>query len=192
MTYAPGTRAEDALIRPWPRPETWRGRRAVCYDGLMLRPLFSFLAVAAAFLAPMSACASETQAALTRVVIATSTGERVFNVEVADTPEAREKGLMHRTSMPRDQGMLFDFGRTDVVEMWMKNTYIPLDMIFIRADGVIASVAQNTTPHSLSIISSQTPVRAVLELNGGLAGELGIKPGDRLVKPRFGGAASAP
>jgi uncharacterized protein len=109
----------------------------------------------------------------------------VFQVEVARTPPDREQGLMYRQSMPADQGMLFDFGRVEPVAMWMRNTYIPLDMLFIRPDGSIARVAENAEPLSLRTVPSGEPVLAVLELNGGTARRLGIKAGDRVEHSLF-------
>jgi uncharacterized membrane protein (UPF0127 family) len=103
-----------------------------------------------------------------------------FRVEVARNDADRAQGLMFRRSMPADQGMLFDFGRVEPVSMWMQNTYLPLDMLFIRPDGTIARIAANTEPLSTRTISSGEPVLAVLELNAGTAARLGIKPGDRV------------
>lgn len=108
-----------------------------------------------------------------------------FSVEVAQTPEELSRGLMNRTSLPADAGMLFNFALDRQVAMWMKNTLIPLDMVFIRADGTIAGIAERTVPMSLEIIPSPGPVRAVLELNGGTADRLRIKTGDRIVHPVF-------
>ena len=109
----------------------------------------------------------------------------VFSVEIADSQAEREKGLMFRKHLPDGQGMLFDFDGEQDIAMWMKNTYIPLDMIFIRGDGSIARIAENTTPMSTAIIPSVTPVRAVLEVAGGTAARLGITPGDRVAFPIF-------
>jgi uncharacterized membrane protein (UPF0127 family) len=115
------------------------------------------------------------------LAIVTDAGRYEFKVEVALTPEQRGQGLMFRRDMARDAGMLFDFGASpDRASMWMKNTYIPLDMLFIRSDGRIESIAERTVPHSLEAISSRGPVRYVLELNGGTAARLGIGPGDRV------------
>lgn len=119
-----------------------------------------------------------------RLTIVTDSGRHDFDVELALTPEQRSQGLMFRREMARDAGMLFDFGpRAGRASMWMKNTFIPLDMLFIKTDGEIANVAERTTPHSLEAISSRGPVRYVLELNGGTAARLGIEPGDRVVLP---------
>jgi uncharacterized protein len=119
--------------------------------------------------------------------IASKTGVHAFAVEIADTEAAREKGLMFRKSLPEGQGMLFDFHQEQSVGFWMKNTYIPLDMIFIRGDGRILRIAENTEPLSERIIPSGGPVRAVLEVIGGTARKLGIAPGDRVAYPIFNG-----
>lgn len=115
------------------------------------------------------------------------TGERsvIFSVEVANTPERRTAGLMNRTDLPVDSGMLFDFTRSAPVSMWMKNTFIPLDMLFIRSDGIISNIAERTVPGSLTQIDSAGPVLAVLELNGGTSARLGIRPGDLVIHPIF-------
>jgi uncharacterized membrane protein (UPF0127 family) len=118
--------------------------------------------------------------------IATQGGQRqTFRVEVARNDTDRAQGLMFRRAMPADQGMLFDFGRVEPVSMWMQNTYLPLDMLFIRADGTIARIAANTEPLSTRTIPSGEPVLSVLELNAGTAAKLGIKPGDRVEHPIF-------
>jgi uncharacterized membrane protein (UPF0127 family) len=121
------------------------------------------------------------------VEITTRSGVQVFSVEIADTEAAREKGLMFRKSLPPGQGMLFDFHREAPVGFWMKNTYIPLDMIFIRGDGRIANIAENAKPLSETVIPSDGPVLAVLEVAGGTARKLGIVPGDRVANPIFHG-----
>jgi uncharacterized protein len=117
--------------------------------------------------------------------IATQAGVRTFLVEMATTPEEKATGLMYRKHLPDGQGMLFDFSPVQQVTMWMKNTYIPLDMIFIRPDGTIARVAENAEPLSTRVISSGEPVSAVLEVAGGTAARLGIKSGDRVEHPLF-------
>lgn len=109
----------------------------------------------------------------------------VFSVELANTPESRARGLMYRRSMPDDHGMLFDFGRVDMVSMWMRNTYIPLDMLFVRADGSIARIARDTEPLSERPISSGEPVLSVFEVNAGISDRLGIAAGDRIDHPLF-------
>jgi uncharacterized membrane protein (UPF0127 family) len=119
--------------------------------------------------------------------IATKSGVHAFSVELATTEAEREKGLMYRKSLPEGQGMLFDFQRDQEVGFWMKNTYIPLDMIFIRGDGRILRIAENTEPLSEKIVPSGGPVRAVLEVIGGTARKLGIAPGDRVAGSIFKG-----
>ena len=104
-------------------------------------------------------------------------------VEIADTPEERGVGLMHRTELASDRGMLFDFRATRQVTMWMKNTLIPLDMFFAESDGRIVTIAERTTPLSEKRIRSGQPVRFVLEMAGGSAERLGIVTGDRLRHP---------
>jgi len=121
----------------------------------------------------------------TSVEITTKTGVQVFTVEIADTEAAREKGLMFRKSLPPAHGMLFDFHREAPVGFWMKNTYIPLDMIFIRGNGRIANIVENAKPLSETVIPSDGPVLAVLEVAGGTARRLGIVPGDRVANPIF-------
>ena len=103
-----------------------------------------------------------------------------FTVELAVTPRQREQGLMDRREMAADHGMLFAFGETRQVYMWMKNTYIPLDMLFIGKDGKIRTIKQNAEPLSEAIIDSGGPIDFVLELNGGTAKRLGIRTGNRV------------
>lgn len=110
-----------------------------------------------------------------------------FQVEMAVTPAQRAQGLMFRESLDEDRGMLFDFGRPQHASMWMRNTYVPLDMLFIDAEGRITQIAANTQPLSDRVIASREPVRAVLELRGGVAAKLGIEPGDRVIHPLFDG-----
>lgn len=120
--------------------------------------------------------------------ITTETDVALFTVEIADTDELRERGLMFRQRLPEDKGMLFDFGQPRTVAMWMKNTYISLDMLFIRADGTIAYIAENTVPKLLDTIGVQEPVLAVLELAGGTVKKKGIKAGDVIVHRIFANA----
>lgn len=122
----------------------------------------------------------------------TRSGEHRVQIEVADTPDEREHGLMDRQSMPADAGMLFDFGLDRPVTMWMKNTYIPLDMVFMDAEGIVRHIAVNAQPLSLDMIESGGPVRYVLELNGGAAARYGLKVGDRLDHPLVGKASAKP
>ena len=121
------------------------------------------------------------------VEIATKSGVHAFSVELAVSDEERAKGLMFRRSLPEGQGMLFDFKRDEEVSMWMKNTYVSLDMIFIERNGRIRRIAESTQPESERIISSGGPVRAVLEVVAGTARKLGIAAGDRVAHPMFSG-----
>lgn len=114
------------------------------------------------------------------LTITTAHGPVHFTVELANTDEARRRGLMYREHMGPDHGMLFDFVRPAYQAFWMKNTILPLDMIFIRGDGTISSIAANTTPYSLAAVRSQERVRAVLEINAGRAALLGIMPGQQV------------
>ena len=109
-----------------------------------------------------------------------------YEVEIAATPGARAQGLMFRRKLAPKAGMLFDFGRDEVARMWMKNTFIPLDMVFAGGDGTVRGIVRNARPRSLDTISSRVPVRAVLELNGGEAERIGLVPGDRIRHPVFG------
>jgi uncharacterized membrane protein (UPF0127 family) len=118
--------------------------------------------------------------------IVTKGGVRAFTVELATNDAERERGLMFRKELPEGRGMLFDFHEERPVAFWMHNTYIPLDMIFIRADGRILSIAENTTPLSDRLVPSGGPVRAVLEVIGGTARKLGIAPGDGVVSAALG------
>ncbi len=111
-----------------------------------------------------------------------------FTVEFADTDERRAQGLMFRSSMAADAGMLFDFKQDQLVAMWMRNTRLPLDMLFVARDGRVANIRERAVPFSEESIYSAGPVRAVLELNGGSAQRLGLKPGDRVLHRMFGNA----
>ena len=119
--------------------------------------------------------------------IVTKNGVHVFNVELAINDADRQKGLMFRKELPEGQGILFDFKQDQDVSMWMRNTYIPLDMLFITSDGRIRRIAENTTPLSERTIPSGGPVRGVLEVIGGTAKKLGIAAGDRVAHPLFSG-----
>jgi uncharacterized membrane protein (UPF0127 family) len=117
------------------------------------------------------------------LTIHSQNGDHAFTVEVAATLDQQERGLMFRRSLGADQGMIFPYDPPQDVGFWMKNTLIPLDMLFIRSDGSIARIAENTTPLSLDGVPSGEPVAAVLELRGGRARELGIRAGDRVDWP---------
>ena len=122
------------------------------------------------------------------LTIATEGDAVMFTVEIADTDALRARGLMFRQRLPEDRGMLFDFGEPRPVAMWMKNTYIPLDMLFIRKDGTIAYIAENTVPKSLDTVGISEPVLAVLELAGGVTKKHGIRAGDKVYHRLFGDA----
>jgi uncharacterized membrane protein (UPF0127 family) len=124
---------------------------------------------------------------LQTVEIASKNGVHAFSVEMAENDADRAKGLMYRKELPEGKGMLFDFKRDQEVSFWMQNTYIPLDMLFIRGDGTILRIAENTEPLSTKLIPSGGPVRAVLEVIGGSARKFGIAPGDRVAHPIFSG-----
>jgi uncharacterized protein len=119
--------------------------------------------------------------------IVTKSGVHVFSVEMATTEQEKETGLMYRKELADGKGMLFDFSPEQEVSMWMKNTYIPLDMIFIRADGRILRIAENTEPMSTRIIPSRGLAKGVLEVIAGTAQKYGIAPGDRVAHPLFNG-----
>lgn len=114
------------------------------------------------------------------VTVASDASVTMFTAEIADTEELRKRGLMFRHLLPDDKAMLFDYGQPRPVAMWMKNTNISLDMLFIREDGTIAAIAENTVPQSLDTISVQEPVRGVLEMAAGTVKRLGLKQNDRV------------
>jgi uncharacterized membrane protein (UPF0127 family) len=120
------------------------------------------------------------------VTIATANGPVIFDSEIMRTEAEREQGLMFRPYLPEKRGMLFDFGEERNVQMWMKDTLIPLDMIFIRGDGTIARVTANAEPYSTRVLPSGEPVLAVLEINAGLAAKFKIEAGARVTHPLFG------
>ena len=140
---------------------------------LALTPLTTLPAAAHARTAPA--------AATTPLTITTSRRHRVkFTVEVARTEQQQETGLMFRLALPAHGGMIFPMRPPRLATFWMKNTLIPLDMIFIRSDGTIARIAADTVPESLALVTSGEPVAAVLEIAGGRAAALGIAEGDRV------------
>lgn len=145
---------------------------------LAIRSLLAAAAVLlAAFVAPVLA------APLEPLDIETKAGVRHFQVEVMRTDAERERGLMYRRDMAADRGMLFQFDKEDRIFMWMKNTYLPLDMVFFGKDGRVVSIARDTEPLSERIISSGEPATTVVEFNAGTAAKLGIEKGDRLIFP---------
>ncbi|WP_395667048.1 DUF192 domain-containing protein [Methylocella sp.] len=153
-------------------------------------PAVLFCCVMAAFvgLAPRAqeARAEEARAALEPLAIVTASGRHAFEVEVMRTEAGRERGLMFRRAMPQNHGMLFDFDSDGVVNMWMKNTLIPLDMIFIGPTGKVVALIENAEPLSQRVLSSRVPAHAVLEINGGVAARIGVKIGDAVVHADLG------
>ena len=145
--------------------------------------LTAFFVFAACALAGAQAWAADVQP----LEIATKNGVQVFSVELARTEEEKTTGLMYRKELADGKGMLFDFSPEQEVSMWMKNTYISLDMIFIGADGRILRIAENTEPLSTEIIPSNGLAKAVLEVPAGTAEKYGIHPGDRVGHPLFRG-----
>jgi uncharacterized protein len=125
-----------------------------------------------------------------KLTIVTHDGaEHVFNVEMALTPAQQTVGEMFRPSVPEDGGMLFDWGFPREAPMWMRNTLVPLDMVFINADGTIRAIAESTTPRSLAPIDSHGPVRATLELAAGVTAKLDIRVGDTVKQAIFHSAS---
>jgi uncharacterized protein len=130
-------------------------------------------------LQPASAMRRET------LKLLTAQGERTIDVEVTETPEEKAQGLMFRSKLADTSGMLFFYEQPQEITMWMRNTYIPLDMVFIRPNGTVHRIEVRTEPLSEAIIASHGPVVACLELAGGAAGRLGLKAGDRVAHPLF-------
>ena len=123
------------------------------------------------------------------LIIKTATGKQIeYEVEIADTDEARRTGLMYRREMQTNRGMLLDFDRPKKVAIWMKNTYLPLDIIYIDAKGVITKIVPDAVPLSTATMDSETRVRAVLELNAGQAAYQDIEVGDHVIHRAFGNA----
>ncbi len=128
------------------------------------------------------------QFARSSLTVETATGGRFrFNVELAQTPAQQAQGLMFREKMEPDAGMLFIYDVVQPASFWMKNTLIPLDMLFIGADGVIVNIHERAVPKSLDAVRSARPVKAILEINGGMSARLGIRAGDRVVHPLISG-----
>ena len=116
----------------------------------------------------------------TKLTVETGSGPKTFDVEVALTSDQQAQGLMFRRKLASDAGMLFIYSPPEQVSMWMKNTLIPLDMVFVDASGAVVKIAERTVPMSLSIISSEAVVEAVVEFNAGTASRIGLKPGDKI------------
>ena len=130
--------------------------------------------------------------AIEQVSIVTANSATLITAEIAVTEEQRSRGLMFRHILPEGHGMLFDFGKPRPVAMWMKNTYMSLDMLFVRADGTVAAIAENTEPLSQQTISVQEPVRGVLELPAGTAKKLGIHRDDKVLHRIFNASEPTP
>jgi uncharacterized protein len=153
-----------------------------------MRNVFAFLIAVGLAASAFAAESTEPQPTLplAPLIIETAKGPVQFSVEMATAWPQQERGLMFRKSVAPNAGMLFDFGREQEESFWMKNTLIPLDMLFIKADGTIARIAANAKPLSEDSIPSYEPVRAVLEIAGGRAAQLGLKPGDKVREAIFG------
>ena len=154
---------------------------------LVSRNVRPWIALAAAVAALVFIGTGAQAASIQPLEIVTKTGVQVFSVEMATTEEEKTTGLMYRKELADGKGMLFDFTPEQEVSMWMKNTYISLDMIFIRADGRILRIAENTEPQSTKIIPSRGLAKGVLEVIAGTAKKYGIEPGDRVGHPLFNG-----
>ncbi len=139
------------------------------------------MALTALFASPLDA-----KMRVGRLWLVTGAGQETpIDIEIAEEPQEKALGLMFRTELPDGKGMLFPYENPREVTMWMRNTYIPLDMVFIRADGVVHRIESRAEPLSDRVISSQGPVAAVLELPAGAAERLGLKPGDRVRHATF-------
>jgi uncharacterized membrane protein (UPF0127 family) len=153
------------------------------------RAVFAGLTSAALGLSRVVVAAELQQFPRSELTIISATGRHRFQIEVAETPQQMMQGLMFRRSLAPDAGMLFDYKRPTTATMWMRNTLIPLDMLFVDARGKIVNIQQRAVPQSDDVIAAAAPVRAVIELNGGTAERLGIAPGDQVVHPIFGNAS---
>jgi uncharacterized protein len=153
---------------------------------LARRKILQLAAAAVLTLAVLPAAAQLARFPTAELTILTASGPHKFTIEVATTPAQLEQGLMFRQSLAPDAGMLFDFKTPQPVMMWMKNTLIPLDMLFVDAQGRIVNIHERAVPGSLATIGTGTPARAVIELNGGTAARLGIRLGDRVEFPILG------
>ena len=148
-------------------------------------------AVMALFLLAMAAGLARAEVTFEKqpLTIVTADGVRhAFTAELALNDAQREQGLMRRTTMAPDAGMLFDFGTSRDVMMWMKDTVLPLDMLFIDKTGTVTRVQENAVPFSEAIISSRGPIKYVLELNAGRAKALGLRAGDKVLSKQIGTA----
>jgi len=177
MTLPSTTLAAMTIAAPVPRSMTSALRKIGA--SLRVAGVAGLLVLASAFVA---ACSADEN----RAVLHTESGEHAFTVELATTPSARSEGLMFRQELADNAGMLFDFKEEREVSFWMRNTYIPLDMLFIAADGEVMKIHANARPHDPTSIPSNHPVRFVLEIPGGRAEEIGARAGDTLEHPLIG------
>jgi uncharacterized membrane protein (UPF0127 family) len=147
----------------------------------------SALAALFVFLVATRSIAQDVTFPRDELTIQTVSGKtHAFTVELALNDAQRQQGLMFRKSMAPDHGMLFDFGQPRPVGMWMENTILPLDMLFIQGDGTVSHIRENAVPYSRDVIDSRGPVKFVLELNAGVTKRLGIKTGDKVISKRIG------
>jgi uncharacterized membrane protein (UPF0127 family) len=153
------------------------------------RVRYLFAGIVAALVLPVAAIA---QCAADAVDLRGDWGQARFAVEIADTPAERSRGLMHRESLPRGAGMLFVYDRPQPVSFWMRNTLIPLDIIFLDRSGTVARVHENAVPLDETSIPGGRGIQFVLEINAGLASEFGIAPGTELRHPSIGAQAAWP
>ncbi len=152
----------------------------------MKRTFGNWKMLAAAFLllfGGLAVAQTEITFETSRLTLHTETGDHEIVVELADTEQQRQRGLMYRTELAPDHGMIFDLGQPRTASMWMANTLIPLDMVFIRTDGTVAGFYEEAEPGSKRVIASREPVKYVLELAGGQAQAYGLKPGDTVTGP---------
>ena len=152
----------------------------------MRRTFGNWKMLAAAFLllfGGLAVAQTEITFETSRLTLHTETGDHEIVVELADTEQQRQRGLMYRTELAPDHGMIFDLGQPRTASMWMANTLIPLDMVFIRTDGTVAGFYEEAEPGSKRVIASREPVKYVLELAGGQAQAYGLKPGDTVTGP---------
>lgn len=157
-------------------------------NGIFLQPAFWPFVVLALGLMLSHAPSLSASLAVETIVIDTQTKRRILHVEIASTPADRARGLMGRKRLLPSTGMLFDFHKPLMVAFWMKNTPLSLDMLFVRTDGTISTVATNAVPFSEHEITSVEPIRAVIEIGGGQANALGIAPGNVVHAQTFGTA----
>ncbi|MGB7205609.1 MAG: DUF192 domain-containing protein [Anderseniella sp.] len=145
----------------------------------------SCLALIAAFTVIVRASDDIVRLPVEEVIVTTETGDITFSTELATDEASRSRGLMFRRELAEKDAMLFYWQTPQVASMWMRNTYIPLDMLFVQADGTILHIATDTVPHSLEVVSADRLVSAVMEINAGLTKRFNIKPGSRLIHRFF-------